>query len=92
VARSANDVAVAVAELIGGSEAGFAQRMNQTATRLGMTASHFRNANGLPDAQQVTTARDLALLGQALARDFPQYYRTSRRMNSCSASKGSGPA
>lgn len=74
VAHSANDSATALGELIGGTEAGFAQRMNQTALRLGMTASHFSNANGLPEPSQITTARDLALLGVALARDFPQYY------------------
>jgi D-alanyl-D-alanine carboxypeptidase len=76
VTHSANDSAVALAELIGGSEPGFAQRMNDTARRLGMTATQFRNANGLPDPAQTTTARDLALLGMALARDFPQYYGT----------------
>ena len=74
VAQSANDSATALGELIGGTEPGFAQRMNQTAQRLGMTASHFANANGLPEPSQITTARDLALLGVALARDFPQYY------------------
>jgi D-alanyl-D-alanine carboxypeptidase len=74
VAHSANDSAVALAELIGGSEPAFAQRMNQTAARLGMTATQFRNANGLPDPAQFTTARDLAVLGIALPRDFPQYY------------------
>jgi D-alanyl-D-alanine carboxypeptidase len=74
VAHSANDSAVALAELIGGSEPAFAQRMNQTAARLGMTATQFRNANGLPDPAQYTTARDLAVLGIALPRDFPQYY------------------
>ena len=72
VARSANDVGGGAGErLIGGSEPGFAQRMNDTAKRLGMTATQFRNANGLPDPAQMTTARDLALLGMALARDFP---------------------
>jgi D-alanyl-D-alanine carboxypeptidase len=74
VAHSANDSATALGELIGGSEAGFAQRMNQAAQRLGMTASHFVNAHGLPDPAQVVTARDLAVLGLALTRDFPQYY------------------
>jgi D-alanyl-D-alanine carboxypeptidase len=74
VAHSANDSAAALGELIGGSEPAFAQRMNQTGARLGMTATQFRNANGLPDAAQITTARDLALLGVALAHDFPQYY------------------
>jgi D-alanyl-D-alanine carboxypeptidase len=74
VARSANDVATAFAERISGTEAAFAQRMTETASRLGMTATQFRNANGLPDAGQVTTARDLALLGIALVREFPEYY------------------
>jgi len=74
VANSANDVAVALAELIGGSEPAFAQRMTQTAKQLGMTATTFSNANGLPDPGNLSTARDLALLGVALARDFPQYY------------------
>ena len=74
VANSANDVAVALAELIGGSEPAFAQRMTQTAKQLGMTATTFGNANGLPDPGNLSTARDLAMLGVALARDFPQYY------------------
>jgi D-alanyl-D-alanine carboxypeptidase len=74
VARSANDAAVALGEKISGSETAFAQRMTQTAKRLGMTATEFRNANGLPDQGQITTARDLALLTLALLRDFPDYY------------------
>jgi D-alanyl-D-alanine carboxypeptidase len=74
VARSANDSAVALAELVGGSEAAFAQRMNETAAKLDMKASHFRNANGLPDPEQHSTARDLAMLSMALVRDFPEYY------------------
>jgi D-alanyl-D-alanine carboxypeptidase len=74
VVRSLNDVAAALAERVSGSEAAFAQRMNATAQRLGMTASHFVNAHGLPNPAQVTTARDLAVLGVALAKDFPQYY------------------
>jgi D-alanyl-D-alanine carboxypeptidase len=74
VVRSLNDVAVALGEKVSGSEAAFAQRMNETARRLGMTASHFVNAHGLPNPGQVTTARDLAVLAVALARDFPQYY------------------
>lgn len=74
VARSANDVATAFGERISGMEAAFAQRMTDTAARLGMTATKFRNANGLPDPEQVTTARDLALLGVALVKDFPEYY------------------
>jgi D-alanyl-D-alanine carboxypeptidase len=74
VARSANDVAVAVAELLSGSEPQFAQRMTLTARRLGMTGSEFHNPHGLPNASQISTARDLGLLGLALVRDFPQYY------------------
>lgn len=74
VAHSANDVATALGELIGGSEPGFAQIMTQTAQRLGMTATRFNNANGLPDPQNYTTARDMALLAIAIMRDFPQYY------------------
>ncbi|HSH99768.1 MAG TPA: D-alanyl-D-alanine carboxypeptidase family protein, partial [Reyranella sp.] len=74
VVRSLNDVAYALGERISGSEAAFVQRMNETAKRLGMTASHFANAHGLPDPTQVTTARDMAVLGVALAKDFPQYY------------------
>jgi D-alanyl-D-alanine carboxypeptidase len=74
VARSANDAAVAVAEKVSGSEAAFAQRMTQTAKRLGMTATEFRNAHGWPDPGQVTTARDLAILTLALMRDVGEYY------------------
>jgi D-alanyl-D-alanine carboxypeptidase len=74
VVRSLNDVAAALGERVSGSEAAFAQRMNATAKRLGMTATHFVNAHGLPNPGQVTTARDLAVLGVALAKDFPQYY------------------
>ena len=74
VARSANDAAVALGERVSGSEAAFAQRMTQTARRLGMTATEFRNANGWPDPGQVTTARDLAILTLALMRDVGEYY------------------
>ncbi|MBS0525385.1 MAG: D-alanyl-D-alanine carboxypeptidase [Proteobacteria bacterium] len=74
VVRSLNDVAVALGEKVSGSEPAFAQRMNETAKRLGMTATHYVNAHGLPNPGQVTTARDLAVLALALARDFPQYY------------------
>jgi D-alanyl-D-alanine carboxypeptidase len=74
VAHSANDVATALGELIGGSEPAFGQLMTQTAKRLGMTATRFNNANGLPDPQNVTTARDMAVLALALMKDFPQYY------------------
>src|SRR4029453_6661931 len=74
VVRSANDVAAAFGERLSGSAAVFAKRMTETAHRLRMTATEFRNANGLPDPGQISTARDLAILGVALARDFPQYY------------------
>jgi len=74
VVRSANDVAAAFGERVSGSAPGFAKRMTDTARRLGMTSTEFRNANGLPDPGQVTTARDLAILTMALIHDFPQYY------------------
>ena len=70
--RSANDVAVAIAETLGGDEASFVKQMNQTAARLGMPHTHFINPHGLPAEQQVTTARDMGLLAQALLRDFPE--------------------
>jgi D-alanyl-D-alanine carboxypeptidase len=74
VTKSANDIAVAVAEGVSGTESAFAQRMTQTARSIGMTRSRFRNANGLPNGQQVTTARDMATLGLRIQVDFPQYY------------------
>ena len=73
VMRSANDIAVAIAETIGGDEASFIKIMNQTAAQLGMMNTHFINPNGLPAEQQVTTARDMGLLAQALVRDFPEH-------------------
>nr|WP_281351607.1 D-alanyl-D-alanine carboxypeptidase family protein [Propylenella binzhouense] len=71
--KSANDIAVAVAETVGGSVEGFAARMNAQAARLGMTASHFANPNGLPDPNHVSSARDMAVLARALVTDFPAY-------------------
>lgn len=71
ILRSANDFSMALAELVGGSEDGFAQLMNATALRLGMTRSRFKNPHGLPDPEQVTTARDMAMLAKALLRDHP---------------------
>jgi len=71
--KSANDLAMAVAETVGGSEAAFVARMNAEAVRLGMTSSHFVNPNGLPKKGQYTTARDLAIVSVALRRDFPQF-------------------
>ncbi len=72
--RSANDVAVAVAEAIAGSEPAFAQRMNREARALGLSATHFDNATGLPDKQQITSARDMAALARRLQVDFPENY------------------
>ncbi len=72
ILRSANDFSMALAELIGGSEIGFADVMNAHAKRLGMTRSHFKNPHGLPDPEQVTTARDMASLTMALIKDFPE--------------------
>ncbi len=74
VVRSANDVATAIGERLGGSEWNFAKQMTAKARALGMSNTTFRNACGLPDAAQRTTARDMAILGVALLRDFPQYY------------------
>lgn len=74
VTKSANDAAVTIAEGISGTEAAFAERMTRTARSMGMTRTTFRNANGLPDPKQVTTARDMATLGLRIQRDFPQYY------------------
>ncbi|MFD2262161.1 serine hydrolase [Lacibacterium aquatile] len=74
VTKSANDAAVVIAEHLGGSESGFARQMTQKARRLGMPNTTFKNASGLPDNDQVTTARDMVALGRALIRDFPQFY------------------
>jgi D-alanyl-D-alanine carboxypeptidase len=71
--KSANDIAMAVGENVGGSQEAFAERMNAEAQRLGMTGSHWVNPNGLFDPDQYTTARDLALLVSAIRREFPQY-------------------
>lgn len=71
ILRSANDFATALAERVGGSEPAFVDAMNATAKRLGMDRTVFRNPHGLPDPDQVTTARDLARLAAAIYRDFP---------------------
>lgn len=71
---SANDMAVAVAERIAGSEDRFAQLMTLRAQELGMTNTHFANASGLPNPRNVSTARDIAILSRAVMRDYPQYY------------------
>jgi D-alanyl-D-alanine carboxypeptidase len=71
--KSANDMAVVLAEGIGGSLDAFAQQMTETAHRLGMTQSNFVNPNGLPEDGQIVSARDLAILARALIHDFPEY-------------------
>lgn len=72
--HSANDIAVAVAERIGGTEQRFAAMMTLRAQELGMENTRFVNASGLPDSRQLTSARDMATLSRAVMRDFPQYY------------------
>lgn len=72
--KSANDMAVALAEKLGGAESRFAEQMTMKARELGMSSTRFTNASGLPDSRQVTTARDLATLSRAVMRDYPQYY------------------
>ena len=74
VTKSANDVAAAIAEHLGGSEVQFARMMTRRAQSMGMRSSSFRNASGLPHPQQFSTARDMALLGQRLIRDYPRRY------------------
>jgi D-alanyl-D-alanine carboxypeptidase len=75
VTKSANDVAVVIAEAIAGNEHDFADMMTRKARALGMSRTVYRNASGLPDDEQVTTARDQALLGRAIQERFPRYYR-----------------
>lgn len=75
VTRSANDVAVTIAENVGGSEQAFAKRMTATARRIGMSRTTFLNASGLPNGDQWTTAKDMVTLGRALQERFPVYYR-----------------
>lgn len=74
IIKSANDVATVVAETLGGTEAQFAIQMTAKGRQLGMASTTFRNASGLHDRQQVSTARDMARLGRALFEHFPQYY------------------
>ncbi|WP_108663356.1 D-alanyl-D-alanine carboxypeptidase family protein [Acuticoccus kandeliae] len=71
--KSANDVSVALAEAVGGTQTGFVERMNATAAKLDMATSQFDNPHGLPNTKQITSARDIALLMMALQRDFPDY-------------------
>ena len=74
IVRSANDAAAVVAEALGNTESNFGNMMTQKARQLGMTATTFRNASGLPNTAQKTTARDMARLSSRLMKDFPQYY------------------
>ena len=74
VVRSANDVAVTIAEGLGGTESHFAEMMTAKARQLGMRSTFYHNASGLPDPLQITTATDLAVLARHVAYDFPQYY------------------
>lgn len=71
--KSANDVAMGIAETVGGTEENFVAMMNAEAKKIGMIDSHFINPNGLPGPGQYSTARDLAVLGTTLRREFPQY-------------------
>jgi len=75
VTKSANDVAVIVAEALGGTEEDFAKLMTAKARALGMAHTTYRNASGLPDDGQITTAHDMAVLGRAIQDRFPQYYK-----------------
>ena len=75
IIQSGNDASVALAEHVGGSEAAFAALMNAHARRLGMTGTNFVNSTGWPNPEHYTTARDLATLGIALVRDFPEGYK-----------------
>lgn len=74
VTKSANDVAVVIAERLGGSEIQFARKMTERARRLGMASTTFRNASGLPNRYQRSTARDMATLGRVLISRYPEYY------------------
>ena len=74
ITKSANDAAVVVAEALGGTEIKFAQMMTKKSRQIGMRRTKFRNASGLPNRRQVSTARDMATLARRLIQDFPQYY------------------
>jgi D-alanyl-D-alanine carboxypeptidase (penicillin-binding protein 5/6) len=74
IVQSGNDACIALAEIVAGSEASFANLMNKEAGRLGMKNTHFTNSTGLPDPEHYTTAHDLTLLATAIIRDFPEFY------------------
>jgi len=75
IVQSGNDATIALAEKLGGTEDGFVQIMNEYAKRLGLTGTHFMNSWGKPDPNHYSTARDIAVLANALIRDFPEYYK-----------------
>jgi len=81
ITKSANDASVVLAEALAGSEAKFAEMMTKEAKRLGMKHTIFRNASGLPDKKQISTARDMAKLGQALYRDYPHHFKLFKTQN-----------
>ena len=79
VTKSANDVATVVSEHLGGTERAFAKKMTRKAKALGMKRTVFKNASGLPNRAQLSTARDMARLGVAIRRDFPHYFKYFKR-------------
>lgn len=81
ITKSANDASVVLAEALAGTEQKFAELMTKEARRLGMSHTVFRNASGLPDKKQVSTAREMAKLGQALYRDFPHHFKLFKTQN-----------
>ncbi len=91
VTRSANDVAVAIAEAIGHDESTFAEMMTRKARALGMSSTVYVNASGLPNDEQVTTARDLTILGRSLEERFPRYFKyfSTRQFNYAGRTIGS---
>jgi len=75
IIQSGNDATIALAERVGGSEAAFAQLMNEYSKRLGMTHTHWEDSSGLPNPNHYTTARDMAIMARALITEFPEYYK-----------------
>ncbi|MBI3451646.1 MAG: D-alanyl-D-alanine carboxypeptidase [Rhodospirillales bacterium] len=75
IIQSGNDACIVLAEGLAGSEAAFADQMNEEGRRMGLTGSNFRNSTGWPDPEHYTTARDLAILAKRLIADFPEYYK-----------------
>lgn len=75
IIQSGNDATIALAERVGGSEAGFVQLMNEYSKRLGMKGTHWQDASGLPNDDHYTTARDMAIMSRALISEFPEYYK-----------------